>query len=84
MSVPKVPRLSASVLFIDVLQGAKESGSRELPFSSPMGDFVSDDYNSNWTIDSTGAYFIAGGSWYIGFDMISFCQEIDVIFFYPD
>ena len=76
--------LSASVLFVDVLQDASESGSRKLTLSSPMGDFIPDDYNSNWTIISAAAYPVAGGSLYVGFDMISFCQEIENIFFYPD
>ena len=76
--------LSASILCVDVLQDASESGTRELTLSHPMGDFIPDDYNSNWTIVSAAAYPGAGVSVYVGFDMISFCQEIEKIFFYPD
>ncbi|MBR4016487.1 MAG: RHS repeat protein [Oscillospiraceae bacterium] len=58
---------------IDRLVGEKKTG----------GDFVRDDYDDSWTIKSTSAYFMAGISVRIGFDMISFCQEIDAIYFLP-
>lgn len=74
--------LSGSLAFVDVLQDAGESASRKLSFSSPVEEFVPDGYNTNWTIFSTSAYFFAGGSIYIGFDVISFLEEIDNIYFY--
>ena len=73
--------LSASVLFMDVLQNLNEGGSRKLTFASPMGEFIPDGYNKNWTILGGGAYFFMRGSVYLGFDMISFCEDIDAIFF---
>ena len=73
--------IEGSVLFIDVLQDANESGSRKLDFSSPMPKYVIDGYNTNWTIFSAGAYLFAGGSVYLGFDMIYFCENIYSCFY---
>ena len=73
--------LEASVLFVDVLQDTSESFSRKLSFSSPMPEFTPDGYNTNWTISSASVYLFGGASVYLGFDVISFCENIYSCFY---
>ena len=74
--------IEASLLFIDVLQDAGLHQSRNFSFTSPLEDYSLDGYNTNWTIFSAGAYFIAGGSVYIGLDIISLCNDLSIIYLY--
>ncbi len=74
--------IEASLFCIDVLQDTGEHLSREFSFSSPLGDYTQDGYNTNWTIFSAGVYFIGGGSVYLGVDVISLCEDLNSIYFY--
>ena len=74
--------LQGSILFADVLPNAGESATRNLIFDSSIEDWQRNGFNTNWTLFSASAYLFAGGSVYVGFDMITFLEEIDKIYFY--
>ena len=71
--------LNCKFLFFDVFPNAGEQGTRRL--AGNIGEFKPKN-DQNWTIFDAGAYFIAGGSVYVGFDTISFCEDIYRIYFY--
>ena len=56
------------------------SSTRGLPNTLESNNWV-DSSSQSWVIFSKAAYLCIGGSIYLGFDMISFCEEIDEIFF---
>ena len=66
--------MSASVGPLDLLPNAGEYSTRKLSASGEIGKFKPKN-DQNWTIFGASAYFFAGGSVYIGFDVNSFCQN---------
>ena len=57
-----------------------ENQIRENPFAEEIGPWRDDTSNDIWATEGTGAYFFGGARYHIGFDVISFCEDIDLIF----
>lgn len=72
--------LSITAFGVEAFEGLSESGTLKMS-SEGWSGFVTDEYNQSVSIGKS-AYFIAGGSANIGFDIISFFEEIEKIYFY--
>lgn len=72
--------LEGTILWVFDFDVHSECQIRESSLAEKTGPWRDDTSNDVWVINGAGAYFFGGARYHIGFDLISFCEDIDEIF----